>query len=297
MISKLLLKSYENYLKLELNFSENSIQAYLSDIIKLQSYLSKDEVSLTKVTRSVLEGFIQSLHEQGLSPRSQSRAISAIRNFFEYGTNQRVVEKDPSSLLEAPKLKRALPNVLEPEEIQKMIDFIDLSKSGGERDKAIVELMYSSGPRVSELTTLETQHLHFDDQLVIFTGKGNKQRLVPMGRVAINQLFIYREHIRRNQRPKTGCEKYFFLNQRGGKLSRTHIFNLIKKLATGVGIGRNVSPHTLRHSFATSLVERGADLRAVQQMLGHESITTTEIYTHLDKTYLRDVIHQFHPRS
>jgi len=190
-----------------------------------------------------------------------------------------------------------LPEVLEPEEIQKMIDLIDLSHPSGERNKAILELLYSSGPRVSEIVNLETQHLYFEDELVIFTGKGNKQRWVPMGGPAIKQLKVYFNHLRKPQVAKKGHEKYFFLNLRGAKLSRNYIFMLIQELAKRAEIKRKVGPHTFRHSFATSLVERGADLRAVQQMLGHESITTTEIYTHLDRSYLKDVIKEFHPRS
>ncbi len=294
---KLQLKGYESYLKLELNFSANSIQAYLSDLEKLKDFLLSKELQLTSVSRPDLNDFISYLHENQLSPRSQARAISAVRNFFDYLEREKVITSNPSTLLESPKLSRNLPEVLEPEEVQRMIDSIDLSKWGGERDKAILELMYSSGPRVSELTNLETQHLDIEEGLVIFTGKGNKQRVVPIGREAIEQIKRYYAHIRKDQAPSRNNEKFLFLNQRGGKISRTHVFNLVKQTASKAMITRSVSPHTLRHSFATSLVERGADLRAVQQMLGHESITTTEIYTHLDKTYLRDIIHQFHPRS
>lgn len=294
---KLNLKGYESYLKLELNFSDNSIQAYLSDLDKLKNFLISKEIELASVGRSNLNDFISHLHENQLSPRSQARAISAVRNFFDYLEREKVISSNPSTLLESPKLSRNLPEVLEPEEVQRMIDSIDLSKWGGERDKAILELMYSSGPRVSELTNLETQHLDIEEGLVIFTGKGNKQRVVPIGREAIEQIKRYYTHVRRDQTPSRNSEKFLFLNKRGGRISRTHVFNLVKQTAAKAMITRNVSPHTLRHSFATSLVERGADLRAVQQMLGHESITTTEIYTHLDKTYLRDIIHQFHPRS
>lgn len=292
-----MINQFESYLKLELNFSPNSIYAYISDIGKLHKYLEQEQVSLIKVTRKNLENFLICLHEIGLSPRSQARIISSIRNFYSFLFLEKQVESNPANVLELPKLSRKLPEVLEPEEIQQMIDLIDLSHQSGERNKAILELLYSSGPRVSEVVNLETQNLCFEDELVIFTGKGNKQRVVPLGNPAIKQLKIYLNHIRKLQVAKKGHEKYFFLNLRGAKLSRNYIFMLIQELALKAQIKRKVGPHTFRHSFATSLVERGADLRAVQQMLGHESITTTEIYTHLDRTYLKDVIKEFHPRS
>lgn len=297
MSDALELKRYETYLKLELNFSKNSVDAYKSDLIKLSNFLADQNISLQKASRKELEKFIESISLFGLAPRSQARTLSSIRNFYQFLVIEKIITLNPAELLESPKIGKALPEVLEPEEIQKMLDAIDLSRTGGERDKAILELMYSSGPRVSEVIFLETQHLYFDEELVVFTGKGNKQRFVPMGRSAISQLKRYKTHIRDQQAEARGHEKYLFLNNKGRRLSRTHIFTLVKTLAASTGINRNVRPHTLRHSFATSLVERGADLRAVQQMLGHESITTTEIYTHLDRTYLRDVVKEFHPRS
>ena len=291
------LTSFQLYLQQELNFSSNSIDAYLRDIKRLRQFLLTIQSNTSNCDRAQLEQHVVELHDLGLSPRSIARVISSIRNYFDFLIKEGARTDNPSELLESPRLSKKLPEVLEPEEVQAMIDCIDLSAVGGERDKAILELMYSSGPRVSEVLDLETQHIYFEDGLIIFTGKGNKQRLVPVGRSALSQMNRYLTHIRNHQDVSRESEALFFLNNRGKRLSRTHVFNLVKRTALLAGIKRNVSPHTLRHSFATSLVERGADLRAVQQMLGHVSITTTEIYTHLDREYLKEIVQQFHPRS
>ncbi|MFT5723066.1 MAG: integrase/recombinase XerD [Bacteroidia bacterium] len=290
-------KGFKQYLQLELSLSSNSITAYLSDVEKLENFASEIEMGLTELTFKQLLAFLKWVNELGLAERTQARIISGIKAFYAYLLLEKVIDQNPSELLETPKLSRKLPEVLDTNEIDQMLNSIDLSKASGQRDRAILELLFSSGLRVSELTGLKINDILFEEDLVIVTGKGNKQRIVPVGKVAMHHIGLYLNHYRKPQIEKQGNEAVLFLNLRGAKLSRVYVFKRIKELAASVGISKNISPHTFRHSFATALVEAGADLRAVQQMLGHKSITTTEIYTHLDRSYLKDVIQEFHPRS
>jgi integrase/recombinase XerD len=271
----------------------------LHDVEKLIQYLSLDENQLlepAQVKLNDLRKFIEYLNKLGLEANSQARIVSGIKAFYKYLLMEDELKVSPAELLEAPKLSRKLPDVLHVHEIDEMLAQIDLSKPEGVRNKAIIETMFGCGLRVSETTELKISNISFDEYYVKVTGKGNKERLVPIGRTAISIIQLYLQSVRNHQTPKTACNDILFLNKNGGKLSRVMIFYILKNLASMAGIMKNISPHTLRHSFATSLVEAGADLRAVQQMLGHESITTTEIYTHLDREYLRDIVTQFHPR-
>jgi integrase/recombinase XerD len=290
-------KGFKQYLQLELSLSANSIVAYLSDVEKLQQFAEEIEVNTKDLTFKQLLSFLKWINELGLAERTQARIISGIKAFYTYLQLENAIDQNPSELLETPKLSRKLPEVLDNPEIDSMLNIIDLSKASGQRDRAILELLYSSGLRVSELITLKINDILFEEDLIIVTGKGNKQRIVPVGKTALHHIGLYLNHFRKPQKEKQGSESTLFLNLRGNKLSRVYIFKKIKELAAEVGITKSISPHTFRHSFATTLVEAGADLRAVQQMLGHKSITTTEIYTHLDRTYLKDVIQEFHPRS
>lgn len=290
-------KGFKAYLQLERSLSVNSIEAYLSDIEKLTSFLLSTErkKNPSEVTLDDLQQFIRWVAELGMTPSSQARIISGIRTFYKYCLLEDISPVDPTSLLEAPKLKRSLPDVLSFSEIETLINGIDLSTPEGTRNKAILETMYSCGLRVSEVVNLKLSQLHLDVGFVRVLGKGAKERLVPVGSSAIKYLTIYYETVRVHQPVQTGEEDIVFLNRRGRRLSRVMIFLIIKDLAKTTGIAKNISPHTFRHSFATHLVEGGADLRAVQEMLGHESITTTEIYTHLDREFLRRTLEQFHP--
>lgn len=288
---------FKAYLKLELGLSENSIEAYLNDVAKLNSFATEVSKDLNLLDLEDLFTFMKWLTELGLAERSQARIVSGVKAYYNYLVLERIIDASPAELLEVPKLTRKLPEVLEHNEIEAMLETMDMSKTPSQRDRAIIEIMYSCGLRVSELIGLKINDIDFIEQLVLVTGKGNKQRLVPIGYEALKQTQLYLNHIRNHQAETKGGAGILFLNNRGGALSRVYVFKLIKKLAADAGIKKNVSPHTLRHSFATSLVEAGADLRAVQQMLGHKSITTTEIYTHLDRTYLKDVLKQYHPRS
>jgi integrase/recombinase XerD len=293
------LKGFKAYLQLERSLSANSIEAYGRDMEKLCQFLDSKELRVTpeEIDLATLREFLRWITELGMMPTSQARIISGIKTFYKYLLMEDLIKKNPSELLEAPKTARKLPDILNINEIDSMVAAIDLSKPEGVRNKAILETMFSCGLRVSETVNLHISDISFTDQFIRVIGKGNKERLVPIGRVAIKAIQFYREHIRVHTEPKTGNHDILFLNRRGSKLTRVMIFLIIKKLALEAGIKKTISPHTFRHSFATSLVEAGADLRAVQQMLGHESITTTEIYTHIDRSYLRDVITQFHPRS
>jgi integrase/recombinase XerD len=290
-------KGFKAYLQLEKSLSGNSIEAYLRDIEKLTEYLQ--EVKNLKTPADIdlkdLEKFLKWIAELGMTASSQSRIISGIRAFYKYCALENIVTKDPTILLEAPKLKRALPDVLSFEEIETIISQIDLSKPEGGRNKAIVETMYSCGLRVSEVVNLKISHLYLDVGFIRVIGKGDKERLVPIGRSAVKYINIYKNKIRIHLTPAPGNEDILFLNNRGSKLSRVMIFLIIKELVKKAGIKKNISPHTFRHSFATHLIEGGADLRAVQEMLGHESITTTEIYTHLDREFLRTTLEKYHP--
>jgi len=290
-------KGYKAWLQLEKSLSENSVEAYLRDIDKLTQYLeaSRSIKAPEAIDLKDLQAFLQWIGQLGLEPASQARVLSGIRSFYKYCYIEQIVKKDPTTLLESPKLKRALPDVLSFEEIEAIIGQIDLSKPEGGRNKAILETMYSCGLRVSEVVNLRISALHLDMGFIRVIGKGDKERLVPVGASAVRYIRIYQHDIRVHMPLKPGNEDILFLNRRGSRLSRVMIFLMLKELVRHAGIEKNISPHTFRHSFATHLVEGGADLRAVQEMLGHESITTTEIYTHLDREYLRETLHRFHP--
>jgi len=290
-------KGFKAYLQLEKSLSDNTVQAYLVDLEKLTQYLQLTALVNTpqQLTPADLEKFVKWISELGMTPSSQSRILSGLKNFYKYCLQEDIVTKDPTALLEAPKLKRSLPDVLSFGEIENIISAIDLSTPEGQRNKAIIETLYSCGLRVTELVNLKISCLYLDVGFIRVIGKGDKERLVPVGDSAIKHISIYKNHVRVHLPVKPGNEDILFLNRRGGKLSRVMIFMIIKDLARQAGITKNISPHTFRHSFATHLVEGGADLRAVQEMLGHESITTTEIYTHLDREYLRDTLQRFHP--
>ncbi|HSC53082.1 MAG TPA: site-specific tyrosine recombinase XerD [Phnomibacter sp.] len=290
-------KGFKAYLQLERSLSDHSVAAYLHDVEMLTQYLLLQDKAMTpaQIALKDLQAFVQYVAELGMGANSQARIISGLRAFFRYGIMEQIVTQNPCDLLEAPKLKRALPEVLSFHEIELMIATIDLSTPEGTRNRAILEVMYSCGLRVSELVNLQLSQLYPDVGFVRVVGKGNKERLVPIGRDAIKHIALYRNAVRNHMPVQKGEEDIVFLNKRGKRLTRVYIFMLIKELALKAGVKKNISPHTLRHSFATHLVEGGADLRAVQEMLGHESITTTEIYTHLDREYLRETLHRFHP--
>ncbi|XOV93559.1 MAG: site-specific tyrosine recombinase XerD [Bacteroidota bacterium] len=293
------IKQFKNYLKLERSLSDNSIEAYTRDVTKLKEFfeIKKKEISPLKVTQQDLVDFIEFIGELGLSAYSQARILSGIKSFYRFMVYEQLMDIDPSELLESPKLGRKLPDTLEFHEIEQLLAAIDLSTPEGTRNRAMLETLYSSGLRVSELIDLKMSNIYEDIGFIRVVGKGNKERLVPIGREALKQIKIYRDQVRVHVPIKRGQEDYLFLNKRGSSLSRVMIFMIIKDLAEKIGLKKNISPHTFRHSFATHLIEGGADLRAVQEMLGHESITTTEIYTHLDRDYLKQVIRDFHPRS
>lgn len=290
-------KGFRAYLQLEKSLSGNSVEAYLQDIDKLTQYLLLNELQLAPraIELEHLQHFLAWLSGLGLTASSQARIISGLRSFFRYCYLEKIVDADPTLLLESPKLRRNLPDVLGFDEIERIIAQIDLSKPEGGRNKAILEIMYSCGLRVSEVVNLKISQLYLDVGFIRVTGKGDKERLVPIGSSAVKFVNIYRFQIRNQMQIKPGQEDYLFLNRRGARLTRVMIFIMLKDLAAKAKITKNISPHTFRHSFATHLVEGGADLRAVQEMLGHESITTTEIYTHLDREYLRDTLQRFHP--
>jgi len=296
-------KGFKAWLQLEKSLAANSVEAYLRDIDKLTDYLLAE--SRGQATKKVanpgdlqlkdLEKFVQWINELGMTVSSQSRIISGLKSFYTYCLMEQIITVNPTVLLETPKQKRKLPDTLSFEDIESIIEQIDLSKPEGGRNKAILETLYSCGLRVSELVNLRISCLFMDVGFIRVIGKGDKERLVPIGGEAIKYINIYKNEIRVHIKVKPGQEDFLFLNRRGSKLTRVMIFLMLKELATKAGITKSISPHTFRHSFATHLVEGGADLRAVQEMLGHESITTTEIYTHLDREYLRDTLQQFHP--
>ncbi|MCW3092374.1 MAG: Tyrosine recombinase xerC [Ferruginibacter sp.] len=288
---------YKAHLQLEKSLSDNSVEAYLHDIEKLTTWiqLANELKTPQQIELKDLEKFVRWISELGMTPGSQARIISGLRSFFKYCLQEQIIIIDPTTLLESPKLKRSLPDVLGFEEIESIINSIDLSKPEGGRNKAILETLYSCGLRVTEAVNLRISCLYLDVGYIRIIGKGDKERLVPIGEAAAKYINIYRNNIRVHIKVKPGNEDILFLNRRGSKLSRVMIFLIIKELARQANIKKTISPHTFRHSFATHLVEGGADLRAVQEMLGHESITTTEIYTHLDREFLRETLHQFHP--
>ncbi len=297
---ELYIKGFKSYLQLEKSLSDNTVQAYLRDIRALKDYLEdsgQSNISPEKTESRHLEQFIQNLAAMGLGASTQSRIISGVRSFFKYLLTEDIINSNPTELLETPRRERKLPDTLSQEEIERMISAIDLSKPEGVRNRAIVETLYGCGLRVSELTAMLISGLHFDMGFVNITGKGNKQRWVPIGNQAIKHINIYLQNIRPHLNIKRGNEDFIFLNKRGARLSRVMVFYIIKTLAEKAGIQKVISPHSLRHSFATHLVENGANLRAVQEMLGHVSITTTEIYTHLNTRMLRDTIEKYHPLS
>lgn len=291
------LRNFENYLRLEKSLSENSIEAYLNDIGKLEAFFSRPdhETDPSAVKFNDLRDFISWYGSENTNARTQARVLSGIRAFYRFLLADGEIEDNPSSLIESPKTGLKLPEVLSVEEIDRIVGAIDLSRPDGHRNKAIIETLYGCGLRVSELVGLRLTDIHASEGYVNVTGKGNKQRLVPISNKALKEIDLYR--IDRNRLPVIVNENIVFLNRRGRKLTRAMIFTIVRDLAGKAGIMKKISPHTFRHSFATHMVEAGADLRAVQEMLGHESIITTEIYTHIDRSYLRDTLIMFHPRA
>lgn len=292
-------KQFKNYLVLERSLATNSVDAYIRDVTKLRQFfeIKGESRSAINVTREDLTDFLEFITELGMSPYSQARIVSGIKAFYRFLVYEELMDGDPSELIEGPKMGRKLPDTLSVHEIELILQEIDHSKPESARNRAILETLYSSGLRVSELTSLKISNLHDDIGFLRVIGKGNKERLVPVGSTALKYIDIYKNEIRVHQKIIPGFEDILFLNRRGKALSRVMIFTIIKDLVAQANIPKTVSPHTFRHSFATHLIEGGADLRAVQEMLGHESITTTEIYTHLDRDYLKQVIQEFHPRS
>ena len=291
------IKGFKSYLQIERSLSDNSVQAYIRDVNKFANYAIPSNLSELKITREDISNFLVKLNKEDISARSQARIISGIKAFYKYLIIEDYIKYDPTELIESPKIGLKLPDTLSLIEIDKLIAAIDLSSKQGERNRAILESLYSCGLRVSELVNLQLSNIHFNEGYLKVIGKGDKERLAPIGGKALKCLEIYINEVRNHQNIQKGHEDFVFLNNRGAKLTRVMIFLIIQKLAEQIGLKKKISPHTFRHSFATHLIEGGADLRAVQEMLGHESITTTEIYTHLDKDYLRSNIIQFHPRS
>lgn len=292
-----LLKDYKRYLEFERNLSKNSVFAYLNDVSKLKVFCEDHDLALQELTSQHIQSFLIWINGFYLSPFSQARIISGLKSFFNFLQLEYNFASNPAELIETPRLTRRLPDTLTVLEIDLLIQAIDLTKTEGTRNKAILETLYGCGLRVSELINLKISNLYLEIDFIKVEGKGNKERLIPIGKQAIKYLKIYLNEIRSKQKIKKGNEDFVFLNRRGSPLSRVMIFIIIKDLAEKIGLKKTISPHTFRHSFASHLVEGGADLRAVQDMLGHESITTTEIYTHIDKDYLQSIITQFHPRS
>lgn len=302
-----LLKQFHQYIRLEKNLSPKSVEAYMHDVNKFVSYLAETkEIEIQSDTQTDqllkqiqledLRHYMEYLYENGIQARSQARSISGLKAFYKFLMIEKTIDSNPTTLLESPKIGRKLPEVLAIPEIESMIEAIDLSFPEGHRNRAIIEVMYGCGLRVSETVNLLISQLFFKEGYIRVIGKGDKERLIPIGHTAQNAITLYLEGTRAKQKPKKGMEDHLFLNRRGSKLSREMVFIIIKNLAELAHIKKNISPHTLRHSFATHLIEGGADLRAVQEMLGHESITTTEIYTHLDREYIKSTIALHHPR-
>ncbi|PLX08406.1 MAG: site-specific tyrosine recombinase XerD [Marinilabiliales bacterium] len=294
-----ILKDFEFYIKIERSMSDNTAKAYISDLNKFTQYLEIHEINLTptQIKTKQLTDFINYVAELGLTDKSQSRLISSLKAFFKYLAIEDIIKENPSDLLETPRIGRKIPVVLSVEEIETILKAIDVSDYLGHRNRAIVEVLYGCGLRVSELINLKLSNMFFNEEFIRVIGKGDKQRLVPLGKSAQLEIKYYMQSFRNHIEPQKGHADYLFLNRRGKQLNRVMIFTIIKDVCKAAGIKKNVSPHTFRHSFATHLIEGGADLRVVQEMLGHESITTTEIYTHIDREYLRETIIQFHPRS
>ena len=294
---KSLIKGYENYLKIEKSLSSNTVDAYIRDINKMDGFFNSEDSKkkINSINHEDFQNYLAHLNGLKINARSQSRVISSMRSFFKYLMIEKIIDNNPSELLENPKTGKKLPEFLTIDEIDLMVSQIDRSKSDGERNIAILEVLYGCGLRVTELIELKISEIYWKEGFIRIIGKGNKERLVPLGKIASKHLKIYLNEIRVHQKIDNQFVDHVFINKNGKKLSRVMIFKIIKKLTEKAGIQKNVSPHTLRHSFATHLVEGGADLRAVQEMLGHQSITTTEIYTHLDKNYLKQNILDYHP--
>ncbi len=294
------INGFKNYLKVEKGLSDDSIHAYITDLVKLVQFFKEkgyDDITPEKVKLEHLKEMIEWVNDRGISPRTQARIISGIKSFYKFLLIEEKIDRDPTALLETPKVGRKLPEILSVEEIDSIINAVDTKKPEGQRNKAILETLYSCGLRVSELIDLKISNLFFESGFVKIEGKGSKERLVPISTKAIKEINLYLSEYRRNLRIHPDHEDILFLNRRGKKLSRVMIFTIIKNISRKLGLEKNISPHTFRHSFATHLIDGGANLRAVQEMLGHESIITTEIYTHLDKEYLKNTIIQYHPRS
>ena len=291
------IKHFKSYLQIERSLSENSVQAYIRDVKKFANYALKIELNELQIKRQHISGFLKELTDANISSRSQARTISGVKAFYRFMIMEDYVKEDPTELIDSPKVGFKLPDTLSLDEIDKIISAVDLSNKQGERNRAILETLYSSGLRVSELVNLQLSNINFKENYLKVIGKGDKERLSPIGNRALKYLTIYINEVRNHQAIKQGHDNIVFLNNRGARMTRVMIFIIIQKLSEKISLNKKISPHTFRHSFATHLIEGGADLRAVQEMLGHESITTTEIYTHLDKEYLRSNIIQFHPRS
>lgn len=292
-----LLRDYKRYLEFEKNLSTNSVLAYLNDAHKIQVFCEDQGLAIENITSKHIQDFLVWMNEFAISPYTQARLISGIKSLFNFLELEYNLKSNAAELIETPRLNRKIPETLSVFEIDNLIQAIDLSSKEGMRNKALLEVLYGCGLRVSELINMKISNLHLEVEFIKVEGKGNKERLIPIGKQAIKYLKIYLNEIRNKQSIKFTAEDYVFLNRRGGPLSRVMVFLIIKDLAAKIGLTKNISPHTFRHSFASHLVEGGADLRAIQDMLGHESITTTEIYTHIDKDYLQSIITQFHPRS
>ena len=288
---------FKNYLTIERSLSANSVEAYIRDVRKLADFSKEKKKTELQIERADLSEFITKISKSKVAARSQSRIISGIKAFYKYLIMEDYITSDPTELLESPKIGLKLPDTLSIEEIDNLIGAIDLSKEQGERNRTMLEILYSCGLRVTELICLKLSNISFEEGFIKVIGKGDKERLAPIGSTALKYLSIYINQVRNHQKIQKGHEDVVFLNRRGKQLTRVMIFTIIKQLAEKISLKKNISPHTFRHSFATHLIQGGADLRAVQEMLGHESITTTEIYTHLDKEYLKETIIQFHPRA
>ena len=295
---KLALKDYKNYLKIERGLANNSIQNYSLDVEKLILFIEENNIATTpvKIQKETLQQFIYEIAKT-VNPRSQARIISGLKSFFNYLVFEDYRDDNPTDLIESPKIGRKLPDTLSLEDINTLIQAIDLSKFEGERNRAILETLYGCGLRVSELINLRISDLYFEEDFIKVTGKGDKQRFVPISEINKKYISIYRNEVRVHQNIQKGFDDILFLNRRGKQLTRAMVFTIIKQLAQKIGLEKNISPHTFRHSFATHLLKGGADLRAIQQMLGHESITTTEVYMHVDRTHLSEIMNNFHPRS
>ena len=293
----LLHKQFIAYLRIEKGLAENTCLAYQQDLHKLMDFCLARQLAVESVTYDHLKELVSIFYDLGLSARSQARIISGIKQFFGFLLAEQVITNDPSELLEQPKLGRKLPEVLDIEEIDALISAVDVSKAEGHRNRAILETLYSCGIRVSELVNLKLSDLFFEEGFIRVIGKGNKERLVPVSEKVEKELSFYLDHQRKQMNILKGDENIVFLNRRGQRLTRVMIFTIIRQLAQAIGLKKSISPHTFRHSFATHLLEGGANLRAIQEMLGHESITTTEIYTHMDQRFLRDAILTYHPRN